>query len=70
MESKQPLETVYDVQQLLKKYNTFIYIGNQTADCLLMQSEIKDLYDSGMLEQKDYIRATAILRGRLQSLEK
>ncbi|MFD0943590.1 YqgQ family protein [Savagea faecisuis] len=66
---KHELNELYDVQQLLKKFNIFIYFGDQEADCILMQSELKDLFDSGMIEREDYIRAVAIVRQRLNLIK-
>ncbi|MBF4500206.1 YqgQ family protein [Savagea sp. SN6] len=66
---KHELNEMYDVQQLLKQFNIFVYFGDQEADCILMQSELKDLFDSGMLEREDYIRAAAIVRQRLNLIK-
>ena len=40
------MKTVYDVQQLLKKFGTIIYIGDRLADLELMEEELKQLYQS------------------------
>ncbi|MBM7569670.1 YqgQ family protein [Aquibacillus albus] len=56
------METVFDVQQLLKKYGTIIYIGDRLADLELMEDEIKELYQSQFISAKDYQKAVLILK--------
>ncbi|GLB58193.1 YqgQ family protein [Cytobacillus sp. NCCP-133] len=62
------MKTIYDIQQFLKKFGTIIYIGDRVADLELMASEIKELYDSQLIEVKDYQSAALILRTELQRL--
>lgn len=50
---------------LLKRFGVYIYTGNRRDDIDLMQSEVKDLYDSGLLLQEDYLQAILILRSEL-----
>lgn len=63
------MKTVYDVQQLLKKYGTIIYIGDRIADLELMEEEVKQLYQSSLIEPKDYQMALLILRQEVQRLK-
>ena len=36
------MNTLYDVQQLLKSFGIFIYVGDRTADLELMEAEVKN----------------------------
>jgi uncharacterized protein YqgQ len=63
------MKTVYDIRQLLKKFGTFIYIGDRVADLELMAAEIRELYQSQLIETKDYTTAMLILRQEIR-LEK
>lgn len=63
------LKTIYDIQQLLKKYGTIIYIGDRTADLELMESELRDLYKSQLIETREYQSALLLLKHEIQ-LEK
>jgi uncharacterized protein YqgQ len=63
------LKTIYDVQQLLKRYGTIIYIGDRIADLELMEEEIKQLYQSTLIESKDYQMAILLLRQEVQRLK-
>lgn len=56
------MKTLYDVQQLLKKYGTFIYVGDRLADLELMEMELKEFYDSNLIEVKDYQMAILLVR--------
>jgi uncharacterized protein YqgQ len=56
------MNSVYDVQQLLKKFGTFIYVGNRLADLELMEAEIKELYESQCILLNDYQMAILVLK--------
>jgi uncharacterized protein YqgQ len=60
------MKTIYDVQQLLKKYGTIIYVGDRLADLELMEEEIKELYQSQLIDVKDYQMAILLLRHEAQ----
>ncbi len=59
------MKTIYDVQQLLKRYGVFVYIGNRVADLQLMEVELKELYQSQLIEQKEYQMALLLLRRQI-----
>lgn len=60
------MKTIYDVQQLLKKYGTIIYIGNRAADLELMEMEVRQLFDSGLIDVSVYQMAILLLRQEAQ----
>ncbi|OLS41694.1 YqgQ family protein [Bacillus sp. MRMR6] len=60
------MKTIYDIQQYLKQYGTIIYIGDRVSDLELMEAEIKELYQSQLMEQRDYSTALLILRQEIQ----
>lgn len=59
------LNQYYDVLQLLKRFGVFIYTGSQKTDIEMMMSEVKELYDSGLLMQEDYLAGMLILKQEL-----
>ncbi|MBS4191289.1 YqgQ family protein [Bacillus sp. FJAT-49705] len=63
------MKTIYDIQQLLKRFGTIIYIGDRVADLELMEAEIKELYQSQLIETKDYQTAILLLRHEAQFLK-
>lgn len=63
------MKTIYDIQQFLKKFGTIIYVGDRIADLELMEEEIKELYQSQLIETKDYQMAILLLRHEIQLLK-
>ena len=47
---------------MLKRFGIYVYTGNRKDDIDLVQSEVKDLYDNGLLMKEDYLKAVLILR--------
>lgn len=56
------MKNLYDVQQLLKRFGIYIYLGKRIYDIELMKIELKNLYDSGLIDRDDYLQAELILR--------
>lgn len=56
------MKSIYDVLQYLKRYGTFIYTTDRQADLLLMEDEIRELYNSHMMETQDFQMAILIIR--------
>lgn len=63
------MKTLYDVQQLLKRFGIIVYLGKRLYDIEMMKIELERLYQSGLLEKEDYLTAELILR-REHRLEK
>lgn len=63
------MKTIYDIQQFLKRFGTIIYIGDRVADLELMESELKELYQSQLIETREYQTALLILRHEIQRLK-
>ncbi|MFS0672812.1 YqgQ family protein [Ornithinibacillus sp. 179-J 7C1 HS] len=62
------MNSIYDVQQLLKRFGTFIYTGNRLVDLELMQNEIKEMYTFGLISVEDYRLALLLLRQEINIL--
>ncbi|MFE0564670.1 YqgQ family protein [Priestia megaterium] len=60
------MNTLYDVQQLLKSFGIFIYVGDRIADLELMEAEVKELYQSNLIDVRDYQTAILLLRRELK----
>ena len=58
----------FSVLQLLKRFGIYVYTGDRKVDTELILSEVKDLYDAGLLLQEDYLQAVLILRNELAQL--
>ena len=53
------MKNLLDIINLLKRFGVYVYTGNRKDD---MASEVKDLYDNGLLMKEDYLKAVLILR--------
>ena len=51
------MKNLLGVIQLLKRFGIYVYTGNRKDDIDMMQSEVKDLYDSGLIMKEDYLKA-------------
>ncbi|MCM3114824.1 YqgQ family protein [Neobacillus sp. MER 74] len=60
------MKTIYDIQQFLKRFGTIIYIGDRVADLELMEMELKELYQSQLIEPREFQTALLILRHEIQ----
>lgn len=56
------MKNLLDIIKLLKRFGVYVYTGNRKDDIDLMASEVKDLYDNGLLLKEDYLKAVLILR--------
>lgn len=56
------MKTVYDVQQLLKRFGMIIYVGERHADLELMESEIIELYKMQLIQKEEFQTALLLLR--------
>ncbi|WP_028399208.1 YqgQ family protein [Ectobacillus panaciterrae] len=63
------MTSIYDIQQLLKQFGTIIYTGDRIADLELMEDELRELHQSGLIEQRKYQTALLLLRQEAQRLK-
>lgn len=56
------MKTLYDVQQLLKRFGIYVYIGKRLYDIEVMKLELEKLYENGLIDETDYLTAELILR--------
>lgn len=56
------MKTLYDVQQLLKRYGIIVYMGNRLYEIEMMKLELSQVYQMGLLDRQDYIEAAMVLR--------
>lgn len=63
---KQKFTSYYDVLQLLRKYNTFVYTGDLEADALLIEMELAELRDNEMIDQATYLQGVLLVKKRVR----
>lgn len=56
------MKTLYDVQQLLKRFGTYVYIGKRLYDIEVMKLELEKMYENGLISKEDYMESELILR--------
>ncbi|HEN0502059.1 TPA: YqgQ family protein [Streptococcus agalactiae] len=56
------MKVLFDVQNLLKKFGIYVYIGKRLYDIKVMKIELQRLYDNGLISRDDYLKAELILR--------
>lgn len=56
------MESLYDVQQLLKQFGIYVYVGKRIYDIELMQIELKNLYEGRLVDRDTYLKAWSILK--------
>lgn len=56
------METLYDVQQLFKQFGIYIYVGARIYDIELMMIELKNIYESRLIDRTTYLHARSILQ--------
>lgn len=64
------MKNYFDVLQLLKRFGVFIYTGDKKTDLELMLTEVKDLFENGLLIKEDYLAAVLILRQQMSTTAK
>ena len=55
------MKTLYDVQQLLKRFNVFVYVGKRLWDIELMALELDHLYEAGVVDKQTFVKAKLVL---------
>lgn len=56
------MNSVYDVQQLLKKFGIYVYLGDRIADLDMMEMEIRELKTEQLISQDVFMQSILILR--------
>lgn len=60
---------MFDVQQILKRFGTYVYTGDRLGDIELMASEIEELYQSHFIPNQEYVMAKLILQRETHKLQ-
>lgn len=58
---------IRDVHNLLKGFGIVIYTGDSIGDLELMLDEVKELKDTGLIDNEEYLKAISILKMALKS---
>src|SRR5690625_1151655 len=56
------INSVLDIQRLLRRYGIIVYTGKRVNDLAWMEEELKELYRANLLNAQDFQRALLILQ--------
>lgn len=59
-----------DLRKLLRQYGLVVYTGDRIGDLDLMESELTDLNQAGLLEQQIYLQAKVLIRNERRKVGK
>lgn len=62
------MRTMYDVQQLLKKYGTIIYTRDREMDLFLIEEDLRELHRLGLVDTETFQQALLIIRNERMNL--
>ncbi|KRK35536.1 MULTISPECIES: YqgQ family protein [Levilactobacillus] len=55
------MKTLYDVQQLLKKFGIYVYVGKRLWDIEVMALELDHLRKARVVDDKTFVAAKVVL---------
>lgn len=58
-----------DVRALLKRFGTIIYSGDRLSDLYMMEEEVLELYQLGMVEADSWMAAQRVIAREKRRLE-
>lgn len=64
------LRTLYDVQQLLERFNVLVHLGKRTWDIELMALEIDNLYRAKVISKDLFMQAKLVLHKQYRLSQK
>lgn len=62
------MKTFNDIQKLLLQFGTLVYTKDKETDLEMIEDELKELREHGLIEMETYRNAQMILRQRRREL--
>ncbi|UQS82871.1 YqgQ family protein [Bombilactobacillus folatiphilus] len=56
------MKTLYDVQQVLKRFGIYVYVGKRLWDIELMSIELDRLYKEQVIDQPTFLTCKMVLK--------
>lgn len=54
----------FDLKAFLHRFGLFIYTGDPEGDLLLIEDEIRELYELNVIDKEEFLEALSALRDR------
>lgn len=64
------IQTVIDVQRLLRRFGIIVYTGKRATDLAWMEEEVKELYRAQLIDQEQLQQALLVLKKEQQAYNK
>ncbi|HZG82658.1 MAG TPA: YqgQ family protein [Brevibacillus sp.] len=58
----------FDLNAFLQRYSLFVYTGDPLGDLLLIEDEIRELYELNVIDKEEFIEALAAIKNRRSGL--
>lgn len=58
----------FSLTEFLKRYSLFIYTGDPEGDVLLIEDELKELHQLGIIGKEEYREALAALKAQRKTI--
>lgn len=54
----------FDLQAFLQRFGLFVYTGDPEGDILLLEDEIRELYELNVIDKEEFLEALAAVKSR------
>ncbi|MDR7314408.1 YqgQ family protein [Brevibacillus nitrificans] len=59
----------FDLKAFLHRFGLFIYTGDPQGDLLLIEDEIRELYEMNLIDKEEFFEAMSAVRSKLKAME-
>ncbi|EJL46263.1 hypothetical protein PMI08_01241 [Brevibacillus sp. CF112] len=59
----------FDLKAFLQRFGLFIYTGDPEGDLLLIEDEIRELYELNVIEKEEFMEAMSAVRSKRKALD-
>lgn len=59
----------FDLKAFLHRFGLFIYTGDPEGDLLLIEDEIRELYELNVIEKEEFMEAMSAVRSKRKALD-
>lgn len=60
----------FDLKAFLHRFGLFIYTGDPEGDLLLIEDEIRELYELNVIDRGEFLEAMSALRSKRKAAER
>jgi uncharacterized protein YqgQ len=57
----------FDLNAFLRRFGLLIYTGDPEGDLLLMEDEIRELYELNLIDKEEFVEALSAVKNRRQA---